>query len=328
MRLGCHSLRRVVRRFWLLALTLPACAAAQAGDRLEIVSGADWRATSDEVIVDSRPLVDCRRATLAKARCLPAAEFLGPHHRLPSERDILWLLGTAGLDGSETVLVVGQDATAREFLAGLLYLAGQRRVRLLQEPIARLLPGNSDAAPGQERGMVRSTVFAAPMRAERLVLKHELLRELQAAPVRIFDGRSEQEYWGARVRGARGGHLPGAMHLPAAALAASAPGPKPPADNAIAYAHDAYDGLAYFARLLASGEGPLRVYAGGWAEWAADGSLPVDAASYPERITEAPLAVSPAPTSGPSPLMPGLAVALGLLAAFLGGWMLSRKRMG
>ncbi|MDP2811126.1 MAG: hypothetical protein Q8O34_13345, partial [Rhodocyclaceae bacterium] len=84
---------------------------------------------SGAVVIDSRPLADCKRASLSGARCLPAEDFLGPQRRLPSERDILWLLGTAGLAGSETVLVVGQDATARDFVAGLLYLAGQKSVR-------------------------------------------------------------------------------------------------------------------------------------------------------------------------------------------------------
>ncbi|MCF8175301.1 MAG: hypothetical protein K9K30_08690, partial [Burkholderiaceae bacterium] len=251
----------------VFAAMLPA--KARADDSFAYANGIDGQAAA-AIIIDSRPVADCRRATLPKARCLPAEDFLGPHRSLPSERDILWLLGTAGLDGSEAVLVVGQDATARDFVAGLLYLAGQRQVRVLTEPLARILVGRSDAAPGEERGMVRSAVFAAPMRAERLLLIDELKMELKrdlhhnGASVSLLDGRSELEYWGETVRGARGGHLPGAVLLSAATLSPAGPRPLLPTGEVIAYAHDTYEGLAYFTRLVAGYELPVRVYAGGW----------------------------------------------------------------
>lgn len=124
-----------------------------------------------ETVIDTRPLADCKHASLSGARCLPAEDFLGPQRRLPSERDILWLLGTAGLDGSETVLVVGQDATAREFVAGLLYLAGQKSVRVLAGPMPRSI------AAGQERGIVRGAVWTAPMRDHLWVLGADILRD-------------------------------------------------------------------------------------------------------------------------------------------------------
>jgi len=304
-------------------------AGAQAGDRFGYVASADWRPGAAEVVIDSRPLADCRQATLPNARCLPAEDFLGPQRSLPSERDILWLLGTAGLDGSEAVLVVGQDAMARDFAAGLLYLVGQRQVRVLREPLARILSGRSDAAPGQQRGMIRTAVFAAPMRAEHLVLQQELQQELrrEGAGVTLLDGRSELEYWGEKVRAARGGHLPGAVLQPATTLALGGPRPVLPAGAVIAYAHDAYEGLAYFTRLVAGLGLPARVYAGGWAEWAADGSLPVDAATYPERGVAKTADVLPATTFDPA--RPGFALAMifALLAAFVGGWFLSRRRV-
>lgn len=312
-------------RIAAFAIGLPTFAVAFADNGFVIVAGADWQPAADEIVVDSRPLADCKRAALPNTCCLPADDFLGPHRRMPSERDILWLLGTAGLDGSEKVLVVGQDAMARDFLAGLLYLAGQRRVRVLQEPVPRILSGRSDAAPGQDRGIVRSAVYAAPMRAERMVLKHELLRE--AASMTLIDGRSELEYWGETARVTRGGHLPGAVLLPAMTLSVAKSRPVLPSGEAIAYAHDAYEGLAYFTRLTAGLGLPVRVYPGGWAEWAADGSLPVDAATYPERRAETLATLSLAPTVGTFPAVLVLEVAAALLAAFAGGWYFSKKQV-
>ena len=150
----------------LLSLTFlaaPAWAASDFAYTLKVGAG--------DAVIDSRPLADCKRASLPGARCLPAEEFLDPQLRLPSERDILWLLGTAGLAGSESVLVVGQDATARDFVAGLLYLAGQKSVRILTGPMPRLAGG------GKARGMVRSAVWTAPMRDHLWVLGADILRD-------------------------------------------------------------------------------------------------------------------------------------------------------
>lgn len=229
-------------------------------------------------VVDARAAARCAAASLPGARCIPAAELLGPHRRLASFRDILWLLGTAGLSGEEHVVVAGDPGAERDFLAGVLYLAGQRRVSVLTRPLA----GQSGLAPGQGRGAVRSVVYQAPMRDALLVLKAELAA---LADPWLLDGRPEAEFWGERVRAARGGHLPGAESLPAAELRAALGAGRPPAFGSdmapIAYAQDAVDGIAYFTLLRAGAGLAARVYAGGWAEWAADGGLPADAATYP-----------------------------------------------
>lgn len=152
-------------------------------------AGGDFAYTrkvgAGETVIDSRPLADCKRASLPGARCLPAEDFLDPQRRLPSERDILWLLGTAGLAGSETALVVGQDATARDFVAGLLYLAGQKAVRILSGTMPRL-DGRADG--GRERGMVRSAVWTAPMRDSLWVLGADIVRD---KPILVDAGGSK-----------------------------------------------------------------------------------------------------------------------------------------
>lgn len=161
----------------LLALALIAMPAWAASD-----FAYTSRVGAGDAVIDSRPLADCKRASLPGARCLPAEEFLDPQRRLPSERDILWLLGTAGLAGSETALVVGQDASARDFVAGLLYLAGQKSVRILSGPMPRL-DGRADG--GRERGMVRSAVWTAPMRDHLWVLGADIVRD---KPTLVADG--------------------------------------------------------------------------------------------------------------------------------------------
>jgi thiosulfate/3-mercaptopyruvate sulfurtransferase len=162
-RLRAADLVELPARCVLLAALLAgaggaALAAADAGLRYVSAVG------TERVIIDARPLADCRKAALPGARCLPAADFLGLRPALPSERDLLWLFGTAGLDGSETVLVVGDTAGSRDFVAGLLFLCGQHEVRVLDAAVSPLIAWRADAAPGRERGIVRSAVFTAPMR--------------------------------------------------------------------------------------------------------------------------------------------------------------------
>lgn len=132
------------------------------------------------VVIDVRPLLACRVASLPGARCLPAGDFLGAQGQLPNERDLLWLLGTAGLDGSETILVAGDSASGRDFVGGLLYLSGQRQVRVLPTPLTPLLALRADALPGMERGVIRTAVFSEPMRDDLWIVSP---REIAAGAI-------------------------------------------------------------------------------------------------------------------------------------------------
>jgi thiosulfate/3-mercaptopyruvate sulfurtransferase len=282
-------------------------------------------------IIDARPLAACQQRTLKNARCLPAADFLGPHRRLAAVPDILWAFGTAGLTGAETVLVVGDEPTARDFVAGLLYLGGQRRVAVLRPPVgqgANLPPGALGS--GSVRAMTREAVFQVPVRDELWLLRGDLAAHRTATSGSVLiDGRSENEFWGETVRAARGGHLPGAESLPAAtARAALTRGEAivPPSGMPVVYAHDAVEGIAYFTLLRAGAGLSVRVYPGGWAEWAADGTLPADGATYPDRVA---IPMPAASTAALGPTWPVL-LAGALMGAALaaGGFFLGRRRPG
>jgi len=177
-------------------------------------------------IVDTRKPESCEAASLKGARCLPARDLLGPHKRLANFSGLIWLLGTAGLTGEEHVLVTGDQSTNKEFIAGVLYLAGQRKVSVLTSPLKSLPEGKM--APGISRSKTRENVYQAAMRSDLIVLRSELAGMLQSgnAPV-LLDGRSESEYWGQDVRGPRGGHLPGAQHLPATSVLPAKNDPPP-----------------------------------------------------------------------------------------------------
>ncbi|MGA8031874.1 MAG: rhodanese-like domain-containing protein [Casimicrobiaceae bacterium] len=259
---------------------------AAASDAFGYVGGV---ASLDGItVVDARARRACIRRSLRGAHCLPAADFLGPHGRLASFRQIFWLLGTAGLSGRQHVLVVGDDPTERDFVAGMLYLCGQARVSVLKAPIAEGagLPA-AQLGPGTPRAMTRNPVYQAAVRDDDLVLRSDLAREIAAgdAPP-LLDGRSGAEYWGERIRAWRGGHVPGAQSLPMDSLRRELDAHRvelPKDRTFVAYGHDAFESVAYFTLLRAGSGIPARVLIDGYADWANHPDLPLASQTYPDR---------------------------------------------
>lgn len=238
-------------------------------------------------IIDTRSSHACQQATLDNARCLPAHGFLGPHKRLVNFSGLLWLLGSIGLSGEEHVLVAGDSSSNKEFVAGLLYLAGQKRITVLAHSLSQQT--EHTLVKGRTRSKTREVVFQAPMRSGAVVLQADLNRMIQSnSPPQVLDGRSESEYLGQETRAQRGGHIPGAERLPMAEPQVdtnSEPAIFQPAElQAVAYGYDAYEGLVYLVRLLANGI-HARIYLEGWAGWASNGQLHADLVTYPSRTS-------------------------------------------
>ena len=148
--------------------------------------------TGKAVVIDVRPAALCQTRSVAGARCLPAAEFLDGRGQLAPWREILWLFTTVRLDGRETVVVIGDEATDRRFVAGLLWLAGQRRVELIEQPVAALLAAGWRAGAGQARDFARRTAYIAAMREREIVMPGEVCPR---GTVRLGDPRLALAHW-------------------------------------------------------------------------------------------------------------------------------------
>lgn len=290
-------MRRVVLSSVVAAGVALAPGVAGASAALGYVSSAP--AAGAVTVVDARAQAACLAKSVRGAHCLPAADFLGPHGRLASFRQIFWLLGTAGLSGREHVLVVGDDPVERDFVAGMLYLSGQRKVSILTRAVSQGTGLAPDAlGPGTPRAMVRNPIYQGAVRGDDIVLRTELARMLAAhsAPA-MLDGRSDAEYWGERIRAWRGGHLPGAQSLPIGAARRELAGGHvdlPAGKSFVVYGHDAFESVAYFTLLRAAGT-DARVLLDGWAGWANHPDLPVASETYPDRAA-APVLRVPEPS--------------------------------
>jgi 3-mercaptopyruvate sulfurtransferase SseA len=129
---------------------------------------------------------------------------------------------------------------------------------------------------------------------KRSVSTAELRDRLSDPGLTIVDARPLTGYNGWRLAGeARGGHIPGAVSFPSAWLT-SVDAPEiqrildekglVPGREVVVYGIDGQDAGAVAARLLELGIENVRVYAGGFAAWAADASLPLERLTRYDRL--------------------------------------------
>jgi len=120
--------------------------------------------SSDELyrVIDLRDAESCLAGSLPQARCLPVGHFIHPTGTVISFHALRWLLGTVGLKGGETVLVVGDNADDTLKVGALLHRAGQHRVRVFDKPFS----APASAPSGAPRSLSRETVFTVPMRED------------------------------------------------------------------------------------------------------------------------------------------------------------------
>jgi thiosulfate/3-mercaptopyruvate sulfurtransferase len=121
-----------------------------------------------------------------------------------------------------------------------------------------------------------------------------LRRRLDDPDLTIVDVRALHAYNGWRTDGAaRGGHIPGAVAFPAAWLSTVddaevgrllASKEIVTSQEVVLYGDSSIDVAAVAGRLGALGHTTVRVYEGGWSEWAADETLPAERLQHYERL--------------------------------------------
>jgi len=153
---------------------------------------------------------------------------------------------------------------------------GHSQVRILVGGLENLGEALVTDAPA-----VTITYFAAHERMQAIAPYAYIVERLGRPDVQIFDVRTDEEYYGERVRARHGGALPGATHRewvnhldargcfkPAAQLRKEFEelGLKP--DNEIIpYCQGGYRSANAYIALRVAGYPRVRNYLGSWAEW-------------------------------------------------------------
>lgn len=212
-------------------------------------------------------------------------------------RAFLWilehLLASRGVSSSRRIVVYDERSgmrAARAFWA-LEYFGHEH---------TRLLDGGFGA--WQTGGYAISTEPVAPMTtswtgtpvADRLASYRDVLERLEAPDVVILDTRTDGEYFGTTLRAARGGCIPGAVHIewttnlrPDGSFKSAdelralyEPMGVTPDKEVLTYCQGGYRAAHGYLALRLLGYPRVRNYVGSWKEWGDRLELPVQVPNH------------------------------------------------
>ncbi|MHB8383778.1 MAG: sulfurtransferase, partial [Candidatus Binataceae bacterium] len=162
------------------------------------------RADKNVVFVDTRAAGDYWAGHLRGARHLDPFPYSDTSPRGTAEfrAQLEWIFSALGITGKETVVCYENDSGMRATrVLWLLEWMGHRRVRMLDGGLRALAIEKLSTAPPA----FKPARFKTAARDEVAASSEYIVERLGRAEVRIFDVRSDAEYFGERVRARHGG---------------------------------------------------------------------------------------------------------------------------
>jgi thiosulfate/3-mercaptopyruvate sulfurtransferase len=245
-------------------------------------------------------ILDARPASQFAAGHLPGAYHLDPFgislidSRPAPLKAFEWIMQhlfeLRGVTRDEPVVVYEESSGMRAArLLWLLQLFGHADARLLDGGVGRWRAERRPATREAVAEPEAASVLAVERHPEHLATVEDVLAALERRDVAIVDARSRAEYTGELVRAARGGSIPGAVHLEYTANLTPDGRYRSPAElrtmyealgvtpdrEVITYCQGGYRAAQSWIALRTAGYPRVRSYVGSWNEWGNRTDLPV-----------------------------------------------------
>lgn len=267
---------------------------AAIGNSANLLVDSEWinaRRGAGLVLIDTRAPADFWQGHLEGARHFDPFPFhhsdTGEAGRREFRGQLEWIFSALGITGGETVVFYENDS-------GMRATRGAWALEYMGHPAVRILDGGLKQAANTT--LVTTAAPFAPVnfkgnpRESTLASYRHIIDRMGGPGVQIFDVRTDEEYYGERVRARHGGAIPGAVHRdwvhsiaedgrfkPASQLRAEfeALGLRPE-NEIIPYCQGGYRSANAYIALRLAGYPRVRNYLGSWGEWGNHDDLPID----------------------------------------------------
>jgi thiosulfate/3-mercaptopyruvate sulfurtransferase len=265
----------------------------------EFLVDARWlgehRGDHNVILVDTRAPADYWAGHLAGARHFDPFPF---HHSDTAEGSLRefrgqleWIFSALGIGANATVVCYENDSGMRATrLAWALDYMGHPAVRILDGGLKNIGSEKLETTAAAHAPVN----FKGAVREETIASRGYIVENLGRAGVQIFDVRSDEEYFGERVRSKHAGAVPGSIHrdwthnvaadgrfMTAAQLRDEfAELGLDPQSEIIPYCQGGYRSANAYVALRLAGYPRVRNYLGSWGEWGNRDDLPIE---HPRR---------------------------------------------
>jgi thiosulfate/3-mercaptopyruvate sulfurtransferase len=251
----------------------------------------DYLSNAGVVLIDTRPPGEYWAGHLEGARHFDPFPF---HHSDTGDAgmnefrgQLAWIFSALGITGRETVVFYENES-------GMRATRGAWLLEYMGHPAVRILDGGLNQVPDQKLVSTSNAVTPTNFQgnpAEPAIATYKYIADhLGHQEVQIFDVRSDEEYFGERVRARRGGAIPGAIHRdwrqnlddrgafkPAAQLRTEFEQMGlSPSREIIPYCQGGYRSANAWYALRLAGYPRVRNYLGSWGEWGNREDLPIE----------------------------------------------------